>query len=65
MYCHIVRRIFALYLFRGGGLGVHVIELAAGLQRRGHELHVLTRSKEDQNYYDTLMASIIIASIMA
>ncbi len=35
-----------------GGLGVHVTELAAGLHRRGHELHVITRRKDDQNYYD-------------
>ena len=35
-----------------GGVGVHVTELAAGLQRRGHEIHVITRRKENQNYYD-------------
>ena len=26
-----------------GGVGVHVTELAAGLRRRGHEVHVFTR----------------------
>lgn len=35
-----------------GGLGVHVTELAAGLERRGHEIHVITRRKETQNAYD-------------
>ena len=25
-----------------GGLGVHVTELAAGLERRGHDVHVFT-----------------------
>lgn len=35
-----------------GGVGVHVTELAAGLQRRGHEMHVITRRKENQNYFD-------------
>lgn len=35
-----------------GGLGVHVTELAAGLERRGHEMHVITRRKENQSGYD-------------
>jgi glycosyltransferase involved in cell wall biosynthesis len=35
-----------------GGLGVHVTELAAGLQRRGHEIHVITRRGPNQAYYD-------------
>ena len=26
-----------------GGVGVHVTELAAALERKGHELHVFTR----------------------
>lgn len=42
----------SLHSITSGGLGVHVTELAAGLQRRGHETHVITRRKEDQNYYD-------------
>ncbi len=44
----------SLHSISSGGLGVHVTELAAGLQRRGHELHVITRRKEDQNYYDCI-----------
>ena len=44
----------SLHSISSGGLGVHVAELAAGLQRRGHELHVITRRKEDQNYYDCI-----------
>lgn len=37
-----------------GGLGVHVTELAAGLQRRGHEVHVITRRGSDQPHYDEI-----------
>lgn len=44
----------SLHSIASGGLGVHVTELAAGLQRRGHDLHVITRRKEDQNYYDCI-----------
>ena len=42
----------SLHSISSGGLGVHVTELAAGLERRGHDLHVITRRKEGQNYYD-------------
>jgi len=35
-----------------GGVGVHVTELAAGLERRGHEVHVFTRQGRDQGLYD-------------
>jgi glycosyltransferase involved in cell wall biosynthesis len=34
-----------------GGVAVHVTELAAALQRRGHEVHVFTRLGEGQNTY--------------
>ncbi len=34
-----------------GGLGVHVTELAAGLERRGHEVHVITRRGAGQTEY--------------
>ncbi len=44
----------SLHSITSGGLGVHVTELAAGLQRRGHEIHVITRRREDQNYYDCI-----------
>jgi len=37
-----------------GGLGVHVTELAAGLQRRGHEIHVITRRGAGQHTYDLI-----------
>ena len=37
-----------------GGVGVHVTELAAGLERRGHEVHVITRRKDTQSYYDRI-----------
>jgi glycosyltransferase involved in cell wall biosynthesis len=42
----------SLHSITTGGLGVHVTELAAGLERRGHELHVITRRGEGQNDYD-------------
>src|SRR5215468_8379700 len=34
-----------------GGVGVHVTELAAALERKGHELHVFTRMAEGQSQY--------------
>ena len=34
-----------------GGLGVHVTELSAALERRGHEVHVITRRKPEQSHY--------------
>jgi glycogen synthase len=37
-----------------GGIGVHVTELAAGLQRRGHEVHVFTRVGQGQREYDEI-----------
>ncbi len=37
-----------------GGLGAHVTELAAALQRRGHEPHVITRRKDSQPDYDRI-----------
>lgn len=44
----------SLHSFNLGGLAVHVTELAAGLQRRGHEIHVITRRRGDQGYYDCI-----------
>src|SRR5215467_13632666 len=35
-----------------GGVGVHVTELAAALQRRQHEVHVFTRQGRGQAAYD-------------
>lgn len=37
-----------------GGLGVHATELAAGLERRGHEIHVITRRGPGQGGYDRI-----------
>lgn len=37
-----------------GGISVHVTELAAGLERRGHEVHVFTRQGPDQPHYDCI-----------
>lgn len=44
----------SLHSINIGGLGVHVTELAAGLERRGHEIHVFTRRKENQGHYDQI-----------
>ncbi len=35
-----------------GGVAAHVSELAAGLERRGHEVHVFTRMAPGQRYHD-------------
>lgn len=37
-----------------GGLGVHATELAAGLERRGNEMHVFTRRGPGQGSYDRI-----------
>jgi glycosyltransferase involved in cell wall biosynthesis len=37
-----------------GGVGVHVTELAAALERRGHEVHVFTRPGPGQPHYDRI-----------
>jgi glycosyltransferase involved in cell wall biosynthesis len=37
-----------------GGVGVHVTELAAALERRGHEVHVFTRPGHGQANYDRI-----------
>ncbi|MGI6525000.1 MAG: glycosyltransferase family 4 protein [Bdellovibrionota bacterium] len=42
----------SLHSIAVGGVAVHVTELAAGLQRRGHEVHVFVRMGEGQSRYD-------------
>jgi len=37
-----------------GGVGVHVTELAAALERKGHEVHVFTRMGFGQGLYDRI-----------
>ncbi len=44
----------SLHSINIGGLGVHVTELAAGLERRGHDVHVFTRRRQDQSHYDRI-----------
>lgn len=44
----------SLHSFFEGGLAVHVTELAAGLQRRGHHVHVVTRRAQGQRGYDLI-----------
>lgn len=43
-----------LHSYSLGGIAVHVTELAAALERRGHEVHVITRRRPDQGYYDCI-----------
>ena len=42
----------SLHSIAVGGVAVHVTELAAGLGRRGHEVHVFTRQGQSQPGYD-------------
>lgn len=44
----------SLHSISSRGLGVHVTELAAGLQRRGHDVHVITRRMQEQKFYDCI-----------
>jgi len=44
----------SLHSIAVGGVGAHVTELAAALQRRGHELHVFTRCGHGQPQYDNI-----------
>lgn len=37
-----------------GGVGVHVTELAAALERKGHEVHVFTRMAYGQQHYEMI-----------
>ncbi|MEK7868606.1 MAG: glycosyltransferase, partial [Candidatus Omnitrophota bacterium] len=38
-----------------GGVGVHVTELACGLERKGNEVHVFTRAgNSDQAWYECI-----------
>jgi len=41
----------SLHSIAVGGVGVHVTELAAALERRGHEVHVFTRMGHGQSQY--------------
>jgi glycosyltransferase involved in cell wall biosynthesis len=44
----------SLHSIAHGGLGVYVTELAAGLERRGHDIHVFTRRGPGQGSYDRI-----------
>jgi len=37
-----------------GGLGLHVTELAAALERKGNEVHVFTRIGPNQKIYEVI-----------
>ncbi|MFQ5454958.1 MAG: glycosyltransferase family 4 protein [Nitrospirota bacterium] len=42
----------SLHSIKVGGVAAHVTELAAALERKGHEVHLFTRMGEGQPYYD-------------
>ena len=44
----------SLHSIYAGGVGVHVTELAAALERKGHEVHVFTRMGRGQPHYDRI-----------
>lgn len=44
----------SLHSISVGGLAVHVTELAASMERIGHEVHVFTRMGHNQQYYELI-----------
>ncbi|HID31615.1 MAG TPA: glycosyltransferase family 1 protein [Desulfobacterales bacterium] len=44
----------SLHSIAVGGVAAHVTELAAALERKGHELHVFTRIGHGQSHYDCI-----------
>jgi glycosyltransferase involved in cell wall biosynthesis len=44
----------SLHSIAVGGVGAHVTELAAALERKGHEVHVFTRMGHGQSHYDQI-----------
>lgn len=44
----------SLHSISVGGVGVHVTELAAALQRKGHEVHVFTRMGQGQQHVELI-----------
>ena len=46
----------SLHSIAVGGVGVHVTELAAALERKGHEVHVFTRMGHRQVHYERIDA---------
>jgi glycosyltransferase involved in cell wall biosynthesis len=44
----------SLHSIRVGGIAPHVSELAAALERRGHDIHVFTRIGEGQSRYELI-----------
>jgi glycosyltransferase involved in cell wall biosynthesis len=44
----------SLHSIAVGGVGVHVTELAAALERKGHEVHVFTRMGQGQPEYERI-----------
>ncbi|MBW2730958.1 MAG: glycosyltransferase family 4 protein [Deltaproteobacteria bacterium] len=44
----------SLHSISVGGVGVHVTELAAALQRKGHEVHIFTRMAAGQPHYQDI-----------
>jgi len=44
----------SLHSISVGGVGVHVTELAAAVERKGHEVHVFTRMGHSQPHYERI-----------
>ncbi|MBI4690009.1 MAG: glycosyltransferase family 4 protein [Nitrospirae bacterium] len=44
----------SLHSITVGGVGFHVTELAAALERKGHEVHVFTRMGHNQRHYELI-----------
>jgi len=44
----------SLHSISVGGVGVHVAEVAAALERKGHEVHVFTRMANGQQHYERI-----------
>ncbi|NIM50481.1 MAG: glycosyltransferase [Armatimonadetes bacterium] len=44
----------SLHSIAVGGMSAHVTELAAAIERKGHEVHVFTRMGENQPYYEQI-----------
>ena len=42
----------AIHSISVGGVAVHVSELAAALERKGHDVHVFSRMREGQPWYE-------------
>ena len=54
----------SLHSITVGGVAPHVTELAAALQRRGHEVHIFTRRAEGQQLHEERRNTILRLMLM-